>query len=212
MAKGECNCGAVKFEIDKDLSDVFICHCSICRRSTGSNGIAVVVVPNDTFRWVQGEDHIVMWSKPNSEWQTWFCGVCGSPGTIPHECSCRQAPLPREATRSRWPITFTWARRPSGTKSEMQASNTRSSIEASRSDVSNSTHFRDFIQIAGVRDADEANLLMECGIRYLGFPLRLPVNQEDLTEAAAATIIRTLQPPNYGVAITYQGIAEEIVE
>ena len=46
----------------------------------------------------------------------------------------------------------------------------------------NPTHFRDFIQIAGVRDLDEANLLMECGIRYLGFPLRLPVNKEDLSE------------------------------
>ena len=53
--------------------------CSICRRSTGSNGIAVVVVPNDRLRWVQGEDHIVMWSKPNADWQTWFCRVCGSP-------------------------------------------------------------------------------------------------------------------------------------
>jgi len=34
MARGECNCGAVQFEIDADLTDVFVCHCSICRRST----------------------------------------------------------------------------------------------------------------------------------------------------------------------------------
>ena len=74
------------------------------------------------------------------------------------------------------------------------------------------THFRDFIQIAGVRDLDEARLLMECGVRYLGFPLRLPVNKEDLSEPAAAAIIRALQPPNYGVAITYQSTAEDIVE
>ena len=39
----------------------------------------------------------------------------------------------------------------------------------------NPRHFRDFIQIAGVRDLDEARLLMECGIKYLGFPLRLNV-------------------------------------
>jgi hypothetical protein len=64
MAKGECNCGAVRFEIDADASDVVVCHCSICRRSTGSNGIAVVVVPNARLRWVQGEDHIVTWTKP----------------------------------------------------------------------------------------------------------------------------------------------------
>ena len=76
----------------------------------------------------------------------------------------------------------------------------------------NPTHFRDFIQIAGVRDLDEANLLMACGIRYLGFPLRLPVNKEDLSEPAAAAIIRTMRPPSYGVAITYQSAAEDIVE
>jgi len=49
-------------------------------------------------------------------------------------------------------------------------------------------------------------------VRYLGFPLRLPVNKEDLSEPAAAAIIRALQPPNYGVAITYQSTAEDIVE
>jgi hypothetical protein len=79
MARGECNCGAVQFEIDADLSDVYVCHCSICRRSTGSNGMAVVVVPNDRLRWIRGEDQIAMWSKPNSEWEKWFCRVCGSP-------------------------------------------------------------------------------------------------------------------------------------
>ena len=39
------------------------------------------------------------------------------------------------------------------------------------------------IQVAGIRDAAEAALVQESGIRYLGFPLRLPVNREDLTEA-----------------------------
>ena len=79
MVRGECNCGAVQFEIDAELADVFMCHCSICRRSTGSNGIAVVVVPNEQFRWVRGQEHIATWKKPNADWQTWFCSVCGSP-------------------------------------------------------------------------------------------------------------------------------------
>ena len=78
--------------------------------------------------------------------------------------------------------------------------------------MTNTGHFYDFIQIAGVSDMAEANLLMECGIRYLGFPLRLPVNKEDLGEPSAAKIIRAIQPPSYGVAITYQSAAEDIVE
>ena len=79
MVTGACNCGAVQFEIDAALSGVYVCHCSICRRSTGSNGIAVVVVQNEQFRWVQGRQRIATWKKPNASWQTWFCSVCGSP-------------------------------------------------------------------------------------------------------------------------------------
>lgn len=81
MATGGCNCGAVAFEITSDISDVYVCHCSICRKSTGSGGIAVVVVSNPDFHWTRGEDRIVTWSKPGHDWQTSFCQVCGS--TLP---------------------------------------------------------------------------------------------------------------------------------
>jgi phosphoribosylanthranilate isomerase len=56
----------------------------------------------------------------------------------------------------------------------------------------------------------EANLLIDCGIRYLGFPLRLPINEEDLSEADAAAIIRGIRPPAFAVAITYQSEANDI--
>ena len=79
MALGECNCGAIGFEISAELSDVFVCHCSICRRATGSNGIAVVVVDNVDFRWVRGEENVTSWKMPDADWQIWFCRSCGSP-------------------------------------------------------------------------------------------------------------------------------------
>ena len=41
------------------------------------------------------------------------------------------------------------------------------------------------IQIAGVIDEAEAHLLIDAGVRWLGFPLRLTVNKEDLSEDAA---------------------------
>jgi phosphoribosylanthranilate isomerase len=66
------------------------------------------------------------------------------------------------------------------------------------------------IQIAGVIDAAEAQMLQRCGVRYLGFPLRLPVHREDLTEREAAAIIRSLTPPVFGVLITYLYEATEI--
>ena len=66
------------------------------------------------------------------------------------------------------------------------------------------------IQIAGVIDAPEAQMLQQYGVRYLGFPLRLPVHREDLTEEAAAAIIKSLAPPIFGVLITYLDEANEI--
>jgi phosphoribosylanthranilate isomerase len=59
------------------------------------------------------------------------------------------------------------------------------------------------IQIAGVIDAAETQMLQRCGVRYLGFPLRLPVHREDLTEEEATAIIKSLTAPVCGVLITY---------
>ena len=76
--RGECNCGSVKFEINTEPSGVYVCHCSICRRHTGTNGNAVVVVRREDFSWISGEDDTSTWIKPGHDWQIWFCKVCGS--------------------------------------------------------------------------------------------------------------------------------------
>ncbi|WP_394203692.1 GFA family protein [Shewanella waksmanii] len=78
-ALGSCNCGAVKFAVFSELADVYVCHCSICRKSTGSGGIAVSVVANTAFEFTEGVDYISRWDKPNHDWMKHFCRVCGSP-------------------------------------------------------------------------------------------------------------------------------------
>lgn len=81
MIKGHCNCQDVTFEITTEVTDVYVCHCSICRRATGSNGIAVIVVNNDDFAWSSGKELVKTWDKPDHDWQTSFCHTCGS--TLP---------------------------------------------------------------------------------------------------------------------------------
>ena len=49
---------------------------------------------------------------------------------------------------------------------------------------------KNLIQIAGVVDSKEAKMLMDAGVHYLGFPLRLPVNKEDLSEEEAVEVIK----------------------
>lgn len=68
-----------------------------------------------------------------------------------------------------------------------------------------------YIQIAGIRDLEEAELLMESGVEYLGFPLNPPVHDADLSEAEAASIMHRIHPPHHAVLITYQDSATEII-
>ncbi|WP_299773302.1 GFA family protein [uncultured Pseudoteredinibacter sp.] len=76
--KGECNCGAIRYHLKKSPSDVYMCHCSICCKSTGSGGIAVVIVENEHFQWLSGQDVLRHWRKPDHDWHSYFCSVCGS--------------------------------------------------------------------------------------------------------------------------------------
>ncbi|MEN6318858.1 MAG: phosphoribosylanthranilate isomerase [Syntrophaceae bacterium] len=68
------------------------------------------------------------------------------------------------------------------------------------------------IQIAGIIDQDEADILVEAGVNRLGFPFGLAVHREDITAENAAEIIRTLKPPASAVLITYLNTAQEILD
>ncbi len=70
---------------------------------------------------------------------------------------------------------------------------------------------KNLIQVAGIIDQAEADMLISAGVNYLGFPLRLPVNKEDLSEDKAAEIIKTIKLPNRSVLITYLNNADEIL-
>lgn len=79
MIKGQCTCTAVTFQTSQKLTDIYMCHCTICRRFSGTNGMAVCIAHKDQFSYLSGQDHIATWQKPNSQWQGWFCRTCGSP-------------------------------------------------------------------------------------------------------------------------------------
>jgi phosphoribosylanthranilate isomerase len=71
---------------------------------------------------------------------------------------------------------------------------------------------KSFIQIAGVKNYQEAQMLVACGVDYIGFPLQLEYHLEDLGEVEVAEIIRKLPPTTQGVLITYLKETEKIIE
>ncbi len=66
------------------------------------------------------------------------------------------------------------------------------------------------IQIAGIKDREEAELLMDCGVDWLAFPFRLSFHKEDLSEVEAARVMQSIRPPHEAVLITYLNRADEI--
>jgi hypothetical protein len=54
---GSCLCGARRYEVEGEFDRVLVCHCSLCRKASGSVGNAIVIVPKGRFRWIEGADH-----------------------------------------------------------------------------------------------------------------------------------------------------------
>lgn len=67
------------------------------------------------------------------------------------------------------------------------------------------------IQVAGVKDRAEAGMLIDCGVNYIGFPLKLSYHQEDISQEEAADIISEFPPSTKAVLITYLNEADEII-
>ncbi len=84
MITGSCACGSIKFEVDKVLA-LTTCHCSVCRKLSGSAFGTYAHVSKKAFRWISGEELITHYeSTPGST--RGFCRVCGSqaPGQAPY--------------------------------------------------------------------------------------------------------------------------------
>ena len=75
---GSCLCGARSYEIEGEIDAVWVCHCSLCRKATGSNGNSILIVPIGQFRWVKGEDHGVTYALRPTYTIT-RCMTCGTP-------------------------------------------------------------------------------------------------------------------------------------
>jgi hypothetical protein len=78
VRRGSCLCGAVTFEIVGSIAGVGSCHCSKCRKVSGTGGNAQFIVRTERFKWLEGRDEVSTF-KLSSGWGTSRCGTCGSP-------------------------------------------------------------------------------------------------------------------------------------
>ena len=77
--KGSCFCGEVVYEVSGNIGIFQYCHCSRCRKVTGSAHAANVFVAPDQFKWLKGEDSVGRYDSPDTKYfTTSFCKNCGS--------------------------------------------------------------------------------------------------------------------------------------
>lgn len=77
--KGSCLCGGVVYEIDPPFTLFQYCHCSRCRKFSGSAHAANIYVPPERFRWLAGEELVGRYEVPEAKYfATGFCRKCGS--------------------------------------------------------------------------------------------------------------------------------------
>jgi len=75
---GQCLCGAVKFRISGEFESFFLCHCSRCRKDSGSAHSASLFSSTAKLIWVSGEANIKTFRLPGSRHKKSFCSDCGS--------------------------------------------------------------------------------------------------------------------------------------
>ena len=77
LLRGSCLCGTVTYEIASRFLYAGYCHCSQCRKTSGSAFAAVGGVNPSSFVVTHGQDMLRAFAKgPNSTLR--FCGACGS--------------------------------------------------------------------------------------------------------------------------------------
>jgi hypothetical protein len=79
--RGSCLCGGIHFEISGPYSPIGKCHCSKCRKVSGTGSNAVFHTAAGSLHWKAGED-LVRKFQFQDGWGSTFCGTCGSP--LPH--------------------------------------------------------------------------------------------------------------------------------
>lgn len=79
--QGACLCGAVRFEISGAFEHFFLCHCSRCRKGSGSAHGANLFATKAEIAWLSGVDKVTAFALAGTRHARSFCATCG--GALP---------------------------------------------------------------------------------------------------------------------------------
>jgi len=77
--RGSCLCGAVKYEVTGEPARFFHCHCSRCRKATGTGHASNLFLQPAALKWLGGDEQVRMFKVPEAKrFTNCFCVTCGS--------------------------------------------------------------------------------------------------------------------------------------
>ncbi|NCC78117.1 MAG: GFA family protein [Clostridia bacterium] len=76
--EGSCLCGQVKFVVEGDFEQFYLCHCERCRKDTGSAHAANLFSSTARLVWLSGEDLVRTYNFRGEGHIKSFCTHCGS--------------------------------------------------------------------------------------------------------------------------------------
>lgn len=78
MYKGSCLCRSVRYEISGEIGEFGYCHCTSCRKASGTAHAANAPVERSAFRLTSGTEDLREFESSPGKLRV-FCGRCGSP-------------------------------------------------------------------------------------------------------------------------------------
>lgn len=79
MMLGKCLCGDIEFsaEIKTNPFKIYQCHCSLCKKQSGSSANSATIIEAAHFNWIKNAT-IKSWQKETG-FSSHFCANCGCP-------------------------------------------------------------------------------------------------------------------------------------
>lgn len=77
MVGGGCYCGEVRFSIEPPVKGVLHCHCSQCRRLSGTGFSSWVSVPKAQYTLLTGREQLTRFAVTRHSTR-FFCARCGT--------------------------------------------------------------------------------------------------------------------------------------
>lgn len=76
---GGCQCGAVRFRVEGELTGASVCHCRMCQKAFGAFYAPLATAPEGGLAWTRGEPKRF---RSSNHVQRGFCADCGTPLTF----------------------------------------------------------------------------------------------------------------------------------